>query len=160
MSEKEVDIIVDNLTHILPMLGKIFMRGVKNKTNYSPQMIHVMGALSHHGKLTMSGLGNHLSMAKPQVTTLVEKLVDDGLVERFNDVNDRRIVYIELTKKGFEKLAEIKSMTTESLRNSLEELDEKTLGKLKKGSTLMTNVLSKIVQKESVKEKNKGKKNK
>lgn len=145
MVDQDIDTIVDGMTRILPILGKIFVRGIRTKTSYPQHVVHVMGALSHHGKLTMSGIGTHLSMPKPQVTTLIDRLVSEKLVERLNDENDRRIIYIQLTERGVGKFAEIKLLMTESLRSLLGDLDEATLSKLKDSSSYVAQILSELV---------------
>ncbi|OJU52129.1 MAG: hypothetical protein BGN96_07470 [Bacteroidales bacterium 45-6] len=130
MTEKKIDAVTENLSRILPILGKIFMKGVRAKTSYPPHVIFVMGALTHHGKLTMTGIGNHLSVPKPQVTTLIDRLIAEELVERLNDEKDRRIIYIQLTEKGKGRFKEIKSLMSESMKSALSELEEEMLDKL------------------------------
>ncbi|MBP1618368.1 MAG: transcriptional regulator, MarR family [Bacteroidetes bacterium] len=134
MAEKKIDTIVENMARILPILARIFMKGVRAKTSYPPQVIFVMGALTHHGKLTMTGIGNHLSVPKPQVTTLIDRLFAEELVERLNDDKDRRIIYIQLTPKGKDRFQEIKSMMFESMKTALTDLDNETLEKLQLSS--------------------------
>lgn len=136
--------IVENMFRILPILGKILVRGVKSKTSYSTHDIHVMGALNYHGTLTMTGIGVHLSLPKPQVTSLVNRLAADGLVERLYDENDRRIILIQLTETGREKYKEIKSLISESLITSLKELDENTLKELGESSSSVAAILIQI----------------
>lgn len=141
MAEKKIDDINDNLSRILPILGKIFMKGVRAKTSYPPHVIFVMGALTHHGKLTMTGIGNHLSVPKPQVTSLIDRLFAEELVERLNDEKDRRIIYIQLTEKGKERFREIKSLMSESMKTALSDLDAATLDKLKDSSATVCEAL-------------------
>lgn len=135
------------MARILPILGKIFMRGVRAKTSYPPHVIHVMGALVHHGKLTMTGIGNHLSVPKPQVTTLIDRLVAEELVERLNDNKDRRIIYIQLTQKGKDRFQEIKDLMSESMKAALADLDEEVLNKLMQSSTAVCEALIDLNQK-------------
>ena len=144
MYEKEIDNIVENMSVILPILGKVMLRGIKAKTSYPPHVIGVMGALHHHGKLTMTGIGNHLQLPKPQITTLIDKLVSDNLVERLNDENDRRVIYIQLTESGDAKFSEIKDLMSESLRIALNEIDQTSLLELEKSSSTVAKLLIEI----------------
>lgn len=142
--EDEVDVIVENMTTILPILGKIVTRGMRAKTHLSPQIMQTMQALTFHGQLTMSGIGIHLSIPKPQVTALIDKLVAEEMVERLSDENDRRIIYIRLTDKGEKTFCEIKKMISESLRSTLLQIDTENLGRLKESSTELSVVLQEI----------------
>lgn len=151
MTEKGINSIVENMSLILPILGKIMLRGVKAKTNYPPHVIGVMAALNHHGKLTMTGIGIHLQLPKPQITTLIDKLVADDLVERSNDENDRRVIYIQLTTLGKEKFSEIKDLMSESLRAALTELEHDSLIQLQESSSVVAKVLLQISLKQQAK---------
>jgi DNA-binding MarR family transcriptional regulator len=106
-----------------------------------------MGALTHHGKLTMTGIGNHLSVPKPQVTTLIDRLFAEELVERLNDEKDRRIIYIQLTEKGRERFKEIKRLMSESMKTALSDLDDETLNKLQLSSGTVCEVLVVLAEK-------------
>lgn len=49
---------------------------------------------------TMKNLAKHLSVTAPTATKLVAGLVDNGLVRRYFDPSDRRLVRLSLTAKG------------------------------------------------------------
>ena len=48
----------------------------------------------------MTEIGEKLFISKPNVTTLIDKLIEKGLTERLSDKQDRRIIKIKVTKKG------------------------------------------------------------
>lgn len=59
-------------------------------------------------KLTMGQLSERLLVSNGNVTVLINRLVEDGIAQRYNDKNDKRIQYVSLTKSGkkqFRKLA-------------------------------------------------------
>lgn len=144
--ENEITSIAENLSHVVPILGRIFIKGLRSKTNIAPQTLQTMGALWHHGKLTMSGIGQHLSVPKPHVTTLVDRLIAEEMVERLNDEHDRRIIYIQLTEKGRERFREIKKMMTESLRSSLSLVDKEKLHKLNESAIYINEILTEVAK--------------
>ncbi|MFO7815554.1 MAG: MarR family transcriptional regulator [Halanaerobiales bacterium] len=55
----------------------------------------------------MSFLHNKMHMANSTLTVIVDKLVQDRLVKRYRNPEDRRIVLLELTKKGKKKLSKM-----------------------------------------------------
>ena len=59
-----------------------------------------MRFLKIEGACTMTDLGKMLYVSKPNITILVNKLVEFNMVKRMFDENDRRIIYIELTDIG------------------------------------------------------------
>jgi DNA-binding MarR family transcriptional regulator len=61
----------------------------------------VMAALDREPDgLTMSGLSEHLLVSNGNVTAIVARLVEDGLVTRTQDKSDRRILRVKLTARG------------------------------------------------------------
>ncbi len=56
----------------------------------------------------MSAIGKQLFIAKQNMTKLIDRLMNDGLVDRKNDAADRRIINIIITEKGREFLKEKK----------------------------------------------------
>lgn len=61
----------------------------------------VMAALEREeGGLTMSGLSDYLLVSNGNVTAIVARLVEDGLVTRTQDRQDRRVLRVKLTAKG------------------------------------------------------------
>jgi DNA-binding MarR family transcriptional regulator len=119
--------IVENLMSIYPLLSKNFARAIRTKTTFTPGVLFTLGALYHHKRLTMTGIGCHLSIPKPHATILVDKLIKDDLVVRLPDPNDRRVIYIELTEKGRNTLKSLKSIVSEELTNKLVLLTEEQM---------------------------------
>ncbi|MBV9991063.1 MAG: MarR family transcriptional regulator [Alphaproteobacteria bacterium] len=61
----------------------------------------VMAALDREPDgLTMGALSEHLLVSNGNVTTIVARLVEDGLVTRTQDKTDRRVLRVRLTAKG------------------------------------------------------------
>lgn len=61
----------------------------------------VMAALDREPDgLTMSALSEHLLVSNGNVTAIVARLVEDGLVTRLQDKSDRRVLRVKLTAKG------------------------------------------------------------
>ena len=48
----------------------------------------------------MTDVSRRLMISKPAATQVVNRLVENGLVERLSDENDRRVVYIKATEAG------------------------------------------------------------
>jgi|BioPla2DNA2_1021312.scaffolds.fasta_scaffold51478_1 DNA-binding MarR family transcriptional regulator len=57
----------------------------------------------------MKELACRMMISKQQLTPLVSKLIDAGLVKRKTDENDRRVVLIEVTERGVQLHDELKT---------------------------------------------------
>jgi DNA-binding MarR family transcriptional regulator len=60
----------------------------------------VLYVLLEDKKLSVKDIATNLSISSSAATQLVEHLVQTGLVERAEDSNDRRAVYVQLTAEG------------------------------------------------------------
>jgi len=85
--------------------------------------MEVMNLLSKHGQVKMSDIKSQLQLSMSAATQLVERMVKNGWLERINDVKDRRIIWVKMTKKGIEFGCENQVSSPNTLRGILEKLD-------------------------------------
>jgi len=148
MTKLKVDSIADNLISIHPLLFKSISKPLRNQTSITPGGMFVLGSLKRNGTQSMSDIGKCLSMPKPHVTVIVDKLIEEGYVERQSDPKDRRVVNILLTEKGLKDFEKIKLAVSENLKVKLLELTEEQLEMLAIASQQMREILISILSKE------------
>ena len=106
--EKALGQISDDLLTISPSLGKSVNNLLMNtlvssvQAHLSPSHFAIMKALNDNGEAHMSEVAYWLSIPRPQMTRIVDKLVGFGYVEREIDTADRRSINIKLTTKGIQ----------------------------------------------------------
>jgi DNA-binding MarR family transcriptional regulator len=108
----------------------------------------VLGRLKRHGMLSMSDIGKYLAMPKPHITVIVDRLIEEGYVERQSDPNDRRIVNILITESGLRDFEQIKLVVSETLKSKLLLLSEDELEILAIASQQVKEILISILSKE------------
>ncbi len=75
--------------------------------NLSLPQLHLLAILKKaDGLVTTGEIGQAMVKASQTITGLVDRLEEPGLVERVFDRSDRRKVWVRLTEKGEQKLAE------------------------------------------------------
>ena len=148
MLKLKIDIIAENLISIHPLLYKSISKPLRTKTSVTPAGMFVMGRLKRHGMLSMSDIGKYLSMPKPHITVIVDRLIEEGYVERQSDPNDRRIVNILITEKGLRDFEQIKLVVSETLKSKLLLLSEDELEILATASQQVKEILISILSKE------------
>ena len=67
---------------------------------------HTLDVLSKKENLTMNELSRQMGLAKSTMTRIVNNMVREGWVEQVRDQRDRRMVNVQLTRKG-RKMAEM-----------------------------------------------------
>lgn len=91
-----------NVVHIMKkVMGKIRQRmgnHFKEMNLTGPQGI-LMGTLAHHGEMKISDLSEKLGLSNSTVSGILDRLENQGFVERTRSKEDRRVVYIKVTDK-------------------------------------------------------------
>lgn len=72
-----------------------------------------------------SELGEILQLTRPAVTSLVNSLEEKGYVERINDAEDRRVVFVSPTSQGVELINYSKQQLAQNIGEILASLGEK-----------------------------------
>lgn len=83
---------------------------------------------AHHMKI--SDLSERLGVAKSAVSQLVNNLEEKGLVERITTKEDRRMVYVALTKSGFDMITEAQGKAVEYYSGIVDSMGEQDLDTL------------------------------
>lgn len=106
ISSKILDSVTEDLLSIPPIIFREIRRKllrtamVNMNMDISPVHIGIMKQLDEAGTLHVAEIGERLQIARPQMTHLIDKLVDLEIVERHTDKTDRRMINIVLTDKG------------------------------------------------------------
>ena len=67
----------------------------------TPPQFNALLVLSEASGLTMGELCDRLYLACSTATDLIDRMERNGLIERERDVNDRRVIRLKVTDKGF-----------------------------------------------------------
>lgn len=101
MAERSLN---DHLSHLLAQANRHLSRQLTAE-GISLDQWRLMKALSESGGMTMGKLADELALNHPTLTKLVDRMVQDALVYRVPDPNDRRKVRMFLSDKGLALLA-------------------------------------------------------
>lgn len=90
------------LISCLKVIAKHFKKAFANQPDDFEHSIQNCRAIEFIGleKKTMSEISEELNLKPSSTTTQIDKMIDSGLAKREHDKDDRRKVYIMLTKKG------------------------------------------------------------
>lgn len=112
------------------------------KINFSQQHYMILRLLEGNEHVYISEFVDTLSIAKPQMTSLLDKLIEMGYINRTNDLTDRRRVYISITPKG----KDITSLINEAINNQIDKhlikFSQKELETLENGLIILQKLCS------------------
>lgn len=116
------------------------MQGYFKEKNLTGPQGMLMGNLAHHGEMKICELSERLGLSNSTVSGILDRLENQGLIERTRSREDRRVVYVKVTdefrkqsKKNFEEINKmIEQMMSKATPDELEIMLEgmKTLEKV------------------------------
>ena len=147
MNKELMKTVSESLIRLRFLVGSQFVKPIKEiereRTGLPPGYIHIMGWIkSKETPVSMTDLAQKAFISKPNLTTMVDRLCDEGMVERLADPNDRRIVNVGLTQKGIDYLNQHKAEIMEFIVNRLSLLDDPDLERLKNSLDEIADILS------------------
>ncbi len=131
MKETKVGEAEISLLPLFPLIQKLVFAELDRKAfTYTKTQLLILTALQRCGSLCMSQLARFIASSNEQATRAVAPLVEHGLVERFIDPGNRKMVHIRLSDEGFRYIQELSDMCRANLyehihdRLSAEEVED------------------------------------
>jgi DNA-binding MarR family transcriptional regulator len=145
---KKLEDIADGFMDSFPAFFRRVSRGAVHPSarKFDPSRF-VLKAVQMHGPVRMSEIGRHMGISRPYMTALVDKLIDDGLVERVSDPDDRRVVNVRITDAGKEEIADFMKGAREAIVKSISSLDSEDISTLHKMMQDLRGIISKLDRK-------------
>jgi DNA-binding MarR family transcriptional regulator len=116
-----VDQIIEQLEPVIARQRKALVQQGCYRQISSTQL-HVLYMLVSQGATPMSRLAEQLDVSLPNVTGLVERMVERGIVERLRPVDDRRVVEVRITAAGSFILDQIDMVKRQQMANVIARL--------------------------------------
>ena len=92
----------------------------KNKNAVMTSKFRVLLSLSMYDKLTPTAIKQSVGLAKSNVAGLCNKLMNEGLIEKYKDAFDNRAIFYAITEKGSFELEVMLAQMDKNLKNELE----------------------------------------
>lgn len=150
MVQKQLDEISESALLLFPLLKRLVKGDPSDpaRVPFRNQSYHVLRILQKKGPLPVSAIGKRLTIAKQNMTPLIDKLMDDGLVERRNDTSDRRVIHIVITERGTSFLRESRLALKKIIKANLAELGREDIRSLDSAFKAIKAVVSKLEKKD------------
>lgn len=146
MNKELIKTVSESLIKLRFLVGSQFVKPIKEiereRVGFPPGYIHIMGWMKSKGEpVSMTDLASAACISKPNLTTMIDRLCEEGMVERLADPNDRRIVNVGLTKKGSDYLNQHKEEIMNFIVNKLSLLEDADLERLKNSLDEIADIL-------------------
>lgn len=85
--------------------------------------LHILFFVNKKKEVSHKKLAKMLNVSLPTTTDLTDRLVKKGFLTRVHSNQDRRFVFLKLTKRGQEMIKKLKEMNCQKLRKRFEQLN-------------------------------------
>ena len=92
----------------------------------SVNQVHMIRLVRKHGTLAMSELAVRLGVSPPSASTMVDRLVDKGVLNREHSTEDRRKVVVRISPEAIKKIASVETSILQLFENLVEKLGPET----------------------------------
>jgi DNA-binding MarR family transcriptional regulator len=138
--------VVDKLLLLLPTMEKRLIRPLELEIKPSLSLLqyNALFMMKNNEILTMSELSNKMLISKQQLTPMIDKLIDNGLVERMINSKDRRIINVKLSEGGDKFLRDAKSEMTIKLKKRMAVFNKNEMNTLLKAINDIYDITKKL----------------
>ncbi|MDO6354719.1 MULTISPECIES: MarR family winged helix-turn-helix transcriptional regulator [unclassified Caloramator] len=137
--------LAEYLQTFLPMFYKKLMKGI-TLPGVTKQQLWLLYLIENHDEKPMSFYSEKMMIPKSNLTSIADKLIEDGLIERAYDPKDRRIILLKITDKGKLFINDCREKTKKAIFQKLENLDDKDVDRLNEIFEEMKNIFKKLEQ--------------
>lgn len=138
--------ITSNLFDVMVILHKkVFNPLVLSKAiNLTPAQFSVLFYLMRRDNSSVTDAAKYLKISKPNMTPILDSLINMGYITRQRDLKDRRVIRVNLTDSGREFYANMKKANLHIVEEIFSEYTEEQLKQLLASSTELVQSLRPI----------------
>lgn len=125
----------------LMQAGELYTKELNKKYQISAPQLNCLLALYENGPLPPSRIANHIMVKSSTITGIVDRLEQKGLVARFRNSPDRRVITIELTDAGKKLAQNAPPPIQQKIMDGLKRLSENEINLIVLGLTKLTDLL-------------------
>ncbi|WP_234121882.1 MarR family winged helix-turn-helix transcriptional regulator [Clostridium hydrogenum] len=115
-----------------------------NNSEVTPLLSRMLNEIHNTGSTTSSSLSKKLNLSVPNTSRSVNALYKLGYINKKQDLNDKRIVYLTLSEKGLALIVKSIYSSQEKFLKKFAVLSEEEIEQLTLAFSNLTNILLKM----------------
>jgi DNA-binding MarR family transcriptional regulator len=144
-----------DLLQIPPLINRSVRRAITMtaaldtdlELNVTHQQFEVIVLLDEEGTLQVAEIGRKLQIAKAQMTQVMDKLSELGLVERKTNPTDRRAINVSLSDRGKAVLGANKERLRNAVKETMSAITDEDLAELSASLRKVQDIMAMIDKK-------------
>ena len=93
--------------------------------------------------MTVTEISERFDIAKPNITPLIDRMIEAGYVKRVRNSTDRRVVHVIILEKGREKVREMVASLTNTVQGWSKAMTEEEIQKVTDAIEEIRSILAK-----------------
>ncbi|MBQ6460324.1 MULTISPECIES: MarR family winged helix-turn-helix transcriptional regulator [Exiguobacterium] len=136
----------DQFVKLIPLIRRKLLRrsDFPQILNLNFSHFHLLMLIEDEGAVTNGRISETLSIAPPNVTPLITKLLNEGYITRVPDERDRRVIWNQLTEEGERILLERRDSFRRLFEERLAFLNEDETDRLIESLKTLTEIVEKM----------------
>jgi DNA-binding MarR family transcriptional regulator len=137
--------VIDDVMVQFPVVARkilIATRAKKSPVSSGMQLRLLDGLMA--SPMTPSDISQLHCISKPNVTTLISKLIEGGFAQRSHGEKDRRVIYVSITDKGKKAVLRNRRIVRQYLLKIFDQLDADEVEDILTGTARFRNLLIKM----------------
>lgn len=142
-TEVSPDICASEIMESIPVVMYFIRKRMRQRKGQivSVPQVRALAYLSRHSDSTLNQLADYLAVSNATTCSLVDRLVQKGLIDRREDPKERRCVKLNLTVEGRQEYRELHNLAVAELAEILQGLRPHQLKQVNDGLAILRNVL-------------------
>ncbi len=130
---------------VAPVLKKrLFRPDFEQDTNQLPlSYAQVLATLSIEESMTVTEISERFDIAKPNITPLIDRMIEAGYVKRVRNSTDRRVVHVFILDKGREKVADMVASLKGTVQGWSKTMTDEDMGRVTDAIEVIRSILAK-----------------
>jgi DNA-binding MarR family transcriptional regulator len=137
--------LVENFLVFFPLIYKKLMKDMQ-VSQISHQKFGLLNLINSNDCSTMSYLSKKIMISKPNLTVMADKLIEENLIERTYDPNDRRVIILKITERGKTVIEKHKIKIKEVLLKKFDLLNDDEVKRLNELVNEMESIIRNITK--------------
>ncbi|NTV91585.1 MAG: MarR family transcriptional regulator, partial [Clostridiales bacterium] len=114
------------------------------KQSLSPLQHYCLTLLNEKKRLSMKSMAQEMRVSKPQLTPIINNLIELGYLYRETSKEDRRVINVSLTQKGSRFIIQTNAEMSDLLRFKFDNITLPQLQELDKAINVVKGILNSI----------------
>jgi DNA-binding MarR family transcriptional regulator len=142
--QREADQAAAELMEAMPAIMQFMRTEMRNQRepSLSVPQFRVLAFLNLHPNASLSEVADHIGITRASASTMVDRLVQRGLVDRQEDPSERRHIMLKITPTGSNLLESMRNSTRQTIADLLNKLTPEELNYISAGLVLLGQVFN------------------